>query len=319
MAANVENMFYVSNEENSRFVPWHGLGTSVEEAPTSADALKLAGLDWTVDPKPVYTEGGIEIPNYVANVRSSDKSVLGIVTDRYKIVQNTEAFDFTDNLIGEGNVRYETAGSLKNGRTIWLLAKMPQQKIIDDAVDPYICFTNSHDGTGAIRVCCTPVRIVCNNTLNFALSTAKRMWSTKHVGDIKTKMEEAKRTLMMAEDYMSALGEEAMKLANEKITDDEIAKILDELFPVNEEDSDRKKNNMKSMKDGIIACYFAPDILKYMGTKYGFLNAVTDFAGHATPARNTKNYRENNWGRIIDGHPIVDKTFELLTANMAVA
>lgn len=309
MSANVETMFSV------REIPWHGLGTIVQEAPTSADALHIAGLDWEVNPKPVFTETGFEIPNYKANIRSSDNSVLGIVTDRYKIVQNKEAFAFTDALL-DGGVTYETAGSLRNGKTIWLLAKMPEKKILGDKFDPYVCFTNSHDGTGAVKVCCTPIRVVCNNTLNMALSSASRTWSTKHVGDMAYKLEEAKYTLGMANSYMEKLNEEADKLANMKISEDEIHKILDEMFPVNEDkDSDRKKANVESAKNEIMICYMAPDIAKFLGTKYGFLNAVSDWVGHSTPARNTASYRENNWGRIMNGHPIFDLAYNLCTKS----
>lgn len=316
MSANVEQMAYVSNESNGRFVPWHGLGTPVAEAMTSEEALELGGLNWEVLTKPVFTETGLEIPNYKANVRSSDNSVLGIVTDRYKVVQNKEAFAFTDALIEEGDVRYETAGSLRNGKTIWLLAKMPEKKILDDKFDPYICFTNSHDGTGAVKVCCTPIRVVCNNTLNMALSSASRSWSTKHIGDMSYKLEEARQTLKLANSYMNMLDEEADKLANMKISEDEIHKILDEMFPINEDkDSDRKKANVANAKNEIMICYMAPDIAKYIGTKYGFLNAVSDWVGHSTPARNTASYRENNWGRIIDGHPIFDLAYNLCTKS----
>ena len=305
MSANVETMFSV------RETPWHGLGTIVQEAPTSADALRLAGLDWTVEQEPVFIESGLEIPNYKANVRSSDKSVLGIVTDRYQIVQNSDAFAFTDSLIGEGSVLYETAGSLRNGKTIWLLAKMPEKKILDDKFDPFVCFTNSHDGSGAVTVCMTPIRVVCNNTLNMALSSASRKWSTRHIGDINSKMEEAKNTLMMANTYMARLEEEADRLANAKISEEEIKKILDELFPIDTNTSDRKKANIENVKNEIMICYMAPDIAKFLGTKYGFLNAVSDWCGHAEPARNTANYRENNWGRIMGGHPIFDKAYAL--------
>ena len=125
MPANVESMFSVREK------PWHGLGTIVAEAPDSSAALELAGLDWTVTQKDIATaDGGKVIPGFKANVRELDDKVLGIVTDRYKVVQNTEAFAFTDALLGEG-VRYETAGSLQGGRRIWLLAKLPQQYIIN--------------------------------------------------------------------------------------------------------------------------------------------------------------------------------------------
>ena len=224
MPANVETMMY------TREKPWHGTGVMVQEAPTSHEALRLAGLDWTVDSRPVYDELIREIPGYKANVRSSDNKTLGIVTDRYKIVQNTDAFEFTDNLIG-GDVHYETAGSLQGGKRIWLLAKLPSKIIVGDEVEPYLCFTNSHDGTGAIRACMTPVRVVCNNTLNLALATAKRQWSTKHVGDIEAKMAEARSVLEFSEEYMAAMNLHAEKLAATKVSTADVQEVLNEMFP----------------------------------------------------------------------------------------
>ena len=124
MSANVETMMYV------REVPWHGLGTKVEEAPNSKEAMKLAEIDWKVESKPIFNEKGIEIPGYFSNVRSSDGSVLGVVGSRYKIVQNEEAFEFTDSLVDTEEVVYETAGSLRNGKCVWLLARMPKVDIL---------------------------------------------------------------------------------------------------------------------------------------------------------------------------------------------
>ena len=312
MAHEVESMYYVSNEENGRFVPWHGLGTPVEEAPNSYEALRVAGLNWKVESKPVFVNDK-EVPNYVANVRDSDNSVLGIVTNRYKIVQNEEAFSFTDALIS-GDVRYETAGSLKNGKRIWLLAKLPETKVIDDVVVPYVCFTNTHDGTGAVQAIMSPIRVVCNNTLNLALTNAKRSWSMRHVGDINGKIEEARQVLGLADKYMKELNVFADKLANTSLPFEKAKEIVNELFPIDKEDSDREKRNMQKCRDDIMVCYFAPDILKYQNTAYGLVNAVTDWAGHKTPLRNTKSYKENNFGRILDGHPIVDAVVEKVSA-----
>ena len=225
MSANVETMFYVREK------PWHGLGTMVQEAPTSADALRLAGLDWTVEARDMWLNGGYEpIPGYKANVRSSDNKVLGVVSDKYRIVQNADAFAFTDALIG-GDVHYETAGSLLDGKKIWLLAKLPDSEICGDKTEPYVCFSNTHDGSGAVRVCMTPVRVVCNNTLNLALNTAQRAWSVRHVGDISTKLVEAQQCLEMAGKYMDALAERADQMANTTVSDERLRKILDELFP----------------------------------------------------------------------------------------
>lgn len=300
MAANVETMMYV------REVPWHGLGTMVQEAPTSADALRLAGLDWEVKQKNIQVCGGGKIDNFKANVRTADGKVLGVVSDRYKVVQNAEAFAFTDQLIG-GDVRYETAGSLQEGRKVWLLAKMPAAKVAGDEVEPYLCFSNTHDGSGAIRVCMTPIRVVCNNTLNIALRSAKRQWATKHVGDMKSKMAEARHCLELAERYMVELDEYAEQLANVTVTDEALEKILAEMFPVKEDDTERKKNSVQAVKDEFMVCYFAPDILKFRKTGWGVVNAMADMIGHCEPRRNTDTYRENNWGRIMDGHAMMDK------------
>ena len=315
MADCVETMAYFNYDEvaKERFVPWHGLGTEVDHAMTSKEALELAGLDWTVEQRPIFIESSpfTQIPGYVANVRDKDNKVLGVVTPRYKVVQNAEAFEFTDNLIG-GDVKYVTAGSLKEGRRVWMLAQLPRTRILGDDVDPYICFSNSHDGTGTVKVCMTPIRVVCNNTLNLALESAKRCWSTRHMGNIESKLNEAKQTLQMADTYMAALNDEMERLANITLTEERVDEILKEVFPIAEDDTDRKKRNMENARDGIIACYFMPDISKFMGTALGLVNAASDFATHSAPVRETETYYENNWGKTMDGHPIIDRIHELV-------
>jgi len=309
MAANVETMMSVREK------PWHGLGEIVDSAPTSADAIRLAGLDWDVISNPIFDASGKEISGFKANTRNYDNSVLGIVSDKYKIVQNSEAFEFTDNLIDSGDVRYETAGSLKNGKQIWLLAKMDDTKILGDTVEPYVCFTNTHDGTGAIKICMTPIRVVCNNTLNIALTTAHRSWSTKHMGDMQSKLREAKITLGLANKYMTKLAEDADKYANSKISDVEIEAVISDLFPIDyNNDSTRRINNMQEMRDNFYVCYMMPDIAKFKNTKWGVINAMADMVDHTKPLRDTSSYQENNWGRIIVGHPILDSLVKRLAA-----
>lgn len=315
MPANVETMMYVREK------PWHGLGTKVDEAPTSAEALELAGLNWKVEQTPVYTADGTLIPNYKANMRNTDKSVLGIVSDRYQIVQNNEAFEFTDSIVGEtenGVVKYETAGSLNHGKKIWLLARMPSQKVLGDEVEPYMCFTNSHDGSGAIRICMTPIRVVCQNTLNMALAQAKRSWSTKHVGDIESKLEEAKMCLELADEYMYNLGIEAEKLANTTLRRDQIDEILNEMFPVDDLTSERKKSNIQQVKDEFYIAYFMPDIEKFQGTAWGAINAMSDCVTHTAPKRNTADFYKNRWGKVMEGHPMIDQFVDLVRAKVAV-
>lgn len=305
MAALVESMVY------TREKPWHGLGTMVEEAPTSADALRLAELDWRVEQKNIQLCGGSKVPGYKANVRSTDGKVLGVVSDRYRIVQNADAFEFTDSIIG-GDVRYETAGSLNGGKKIWLLAKLPETEIAGDKTEPYLCFSNTHDGSGAVRVCMTPIRVVCNNTLNLALDSAKRAWSVRHTGSLQSKMHEARACLRMANRYMGALAEKADRMANTTITRDQLNSILDELFPVDEHTTEREKQNIKKLRDEYTVCYFAPDLVKFRDTAWGAYNAMSDMITHNAPLRKTENYRENNWGRLMDGHVMMDKMTALL-------
>lgn len=314
MAANVESMFYV------RQVPWHGLGTRVEEALTSDEALRIAGLNWEVDQTPVYTQEGLLIPGYKANRRSTDNAILGIVSDRYKIVQNTEAFEFTDAIVGEtedGVVKYETAGSLCGGKRIWLLAKMPTKNIVGDDVEPYMFFSNSHDGSGAIKIGMTPIRVVCQNTLNMAMNTAKRQWSTKHIGDMQSKLEEAKHCLMMADEYMTNLDIEADKLANKKLYEDQIEEILDEMFPVNDSTGNTKKNNILQFRQNYWRAYDMPDIAKFKDSAWKAINAMSDVVTHSAPKRNTATYNENRWGKIMDGHVMFDQFVNLVNKKIA--
>lgn len=307
MAALVESMMYV------REVPWHGLGTKVNEAPTSKEAIKLAGLDWNVNPTVIYDANGKEISGYKANMRDSDQSILGIVSDRYQIVQNSEAFEFTDSLLDEGVV-YETAGSLRDGKQIWLLARMPSTTILGDDVDPYLCFTNTFDGSGAIKVCMTPVRVVCNNTLNLALETTKRSWSTRHIGDLAGKLHQAKETLGLAQEYMKKLDEDADRLANTKLSDAEIESIVSFIFPVDYiKDTKRKIENTNKMRNDFMTCYMMPDIAQYRNTAYGLVNAASDMAGHMAPSRVTSNYAQNNWAKIMLGHPLLDAVYNKVT------
>ena len=309
MAANVETMFY------TREKPWHGLGTMVAEAPNSKDALRLAGLNWKVLQEPVYTENKELIQGYKANVRDTDRKVLGVVTDRYKVIQNEEAFAFTDTLLGEG-VRYETAGSLQEGRRVWMLARLPREFIIGgERISPYMVFSNTHDGSGAVKTALTPIRVVCNNTLNLALRTAKRSWSMIHTGDISGKIEEAKNTLLLADEYMTALGQEFENLRKIKMSEKQVLDYIKILLPMEENYSLLQKRGVEKLRADMKMRYFdAPDLKGVGNNGYRFVNAVSDFATHSTPRRKTANYKENIFARTADGNPMIDRAYQLVKA-----
>ena len=309
MSANVETMFY------TRTTPWHGLGVNVEEAPTSEDALVAAGLDWRVIQKDIRTSDGITVPGFKANVRNIDSQVLGIVTDRYKVVQNDEAFSFTDALLGEG-VTYETAGSLQNGRRVWILAKLPQKYIISgDEITPYMVFFNSHDGSGSIKVAMTPIRVVCQNTLNLALKTAKRSWSVNHVGNIDKKLDDAFDTLLNANKYMTELGKGFDSLSHRKVSDREVAAFTEILFPMPLDPTEIQKKNVMQSREGVLTRFYeAPDLKGVGKNGYRYVNAVSDFATHAKPQRERSNYRETLFAKTADGNSLIDKAYEMVAA-----
>ena len=304
MSANVETMFYVREK------PWHGLGTEVKEAPTSADALVYAGLDWEVIQKNVYAEDGTLISGYKANVRNTDNATLGIVSDRYRVVQNEDAFKFTDDLLGSG-VTYETAGALQGGRKVWMLARMPQRYIIaGDEIAPYLVVMSSHDGSSGVKVAMTPIRVVCQNTLNLALGSAKRIWTTKHTENVMSRVHEARETLMLAEAYMGELGRGIDELSKIRLTDRKAMDLMQEFFPVTNDVPDvQRKNNLRLLEDMKLRYWDAPDLSNMGKNGYRFINAVSDFATHADPIRRTKNYDENLFMRTIEGNPMIVRAY----------
>lgn len=309
MSAEVETMFY------TREKPWHGLGIKVNEAPTSSEALRMSGLNWKVRQEPVYTEFGEVIDGFRANVRDSDREILGVVSDRYKVIQNSDAFAFTDELLGNG-VRYETAGSLQGGRRVWLLARLPQEYIISgERISPYLVFSNTHDGSGAVKVAITPVRVVCNNTLNLALRSAKRSWSMIHTGDVKEKIQEAQDTLFFAENYMDQLGIEFEKLREQTVTDDQVREYIESLIPIEKDMTPIQIRNINRLREDMSLRYFdAPDLKKLGKSAYRFVNAVSDFATHGKPLRRTESYNENLFTRTIDGNPLIDAAYQMVAA-----
>lgn len=311
MSHDIETIFY------TRTAPWHGLGNHVEHALNSQEALTAAGLDWSVIQRSILTDTLMEVPGFKVNLRDSDNQVLGVVTNRYKVVQNHEAFSFTDELLGEG-VRYETAGSLQNGRKVWLLAKLPSSyTIVDDEVSPYLVFSNSHDGSGSIKVAMTPIRVVCQNTLNLALRKAKRIWTTIHTGDIKSKLDEAKKTLLPAEHYMDKLGNKVDQFNRIKLSDHKVLDYIEQLIPLPDHATKQQEKNIELLRSDMKLRYFeAPDLEHVGKNAYRFICAVSDFATHVKPLRETASYKENLFMRTMDGHPMIDKAHELILASV---
>ena len=287
--------------------PWHGIGTVVHEAPTSEEAIRIARLNWTIEQFPVYANGN-EIPGLFANVRSDTGEALGVVHGRYKIVQNTEAFDFVDNIIGNNEIecRYETAGSLFNGRRIFLLVKLPDSELVGDKVENYMFFTNSHDGTSALMAGISNVRVVCNNTLQMAIRGAKRTWSCKHTININGKKQQAKEALGFAVKYMASLNEVAEKMAVQKINEEEFFR---KLFDADTHTNDSKEKIIERVHT---IYHEKNDLQNFRGTAWGIYNAVADFCSNTVPLRVTKKAGENRVVNFLDGYKLLETSQNLL-------
>jgi phage/plasmid-like protein (TIGR03299 family) len=310
MAAEYETGFQASS-----LPAWHGLGRTIAEALNSKDALGMAELNWTVRFEQLFCMGEA-LPNRFATVRSSDNSILGFVSNEYRIVQNEEAFAFTDALIANDSgieVRYETAGALQSGKRVWMLAHLPKQVVLHEDYVPYLVFTNSHDGSSAVQAAMTPIRVVCMNTLTAALQEAPRVWSCRHTGNIDEKIAEARKTLLMAQQYMEEFPGFAETMAERNVYAEELGKFVEALFPVDPRQGKVHADNVGFMRASLMKIYlFAPDLAPHRGTAYGVYNAVADMVSHMEPLRQTPTYQENRFMRITDGHPVLQRAQKLL-------
>lgn len=293
MPAEVETMFYTGE------VPWHGLGTYVAEAPSAAEAMRSAGLDWEVETRPVYMDGTpdrfnrvgrVLVPDSRAVVRLSDGKVIAGVGARWKPVQNAEAFDFCDAVAsgkdGSGDVRYETAGSLKEGRVVWMLAHLTRdafEVVPGDTVEPYLLLGNRHDGRGSLFAKLVNTRVVCQNTLTAARGEAGAEYRVRHTGDVTAKVEEARVVLGLARETLRAEQEMMRGLAAVDLSAARLRLFANNLITPPEEASERVLARVETERAEVVRLFEeAPgnDLPGVKGTAWAALNAVTFIASH---------------------------------------
>lgn len=224
---------------------WHGLGQIVKDYPNSKDALQFAGLGYTVDKRPLFTYNQessllvpgcdgilipeLEIPDQFATIRRDNNAFLGIVGKDYEVVQNEEAFSFFDAIVGGGEgILYETAGALGQGERIFITAKLPGYIRVgnDDLIDKYIFLTTSHDGSGCIIAAFTPIRIVCNNTLNAALRNCSNVVKIRHTAGASDKLKDAHKVMGMADKLSTMMEEVFNKWSKISVSDQELQKLI---------------------------------------------------------------------------------------------
>lgn len=293
-----------------RTLPYvNAFGTvDISSSTNVSEALAMAGVDWEVVSNKIFDESGNEIPGYRANIRQDTGDTLGIVSDRYQIVQNYEAFDFVNELPLEGDFKFESAGIFRGGKSMWIMGSLPEVNILGDDISNNVVFVNSHDGSSGVKVMMTPIRLICSNMINLATKEADRIWAAKHTSGISHKIDEARYTLSLADKYMEKLEEEACRFTEIKLADSEIEAIIDKMFPVNYDvDSSRKINNIIAFKNNFFACYNEEDIKKFKGNAWGAINAMADLIDHKLPGRNTSDYYANHWSKLINGHETLDR------------
>lgn len=296
---------------------WHGLGQIVEGHPTSTEAIRYAGLDYEVTKEPLYTKGKglidtpqgiefydneIEVPNAFATMRNDNNKVLGVVGKDYQVVQNHEAFTFFDEIVGGGNgILYETAGALGNGERIFITAKLPNYIRVgngDDVTEKYIFLTTSHDGSGSITAAFTPIRIVCQNTLNAAFRNMNNVVRIRHTSGAKQRLANAHKVMGIANQLSDRLEGTFNQWAKVRINDKHVRKLIElALCPNKETLENIKKGNTDELstvfKNTVNDAFMYAKINESQqmettkGTLFGAYNAVTGYY------QNVCNYRDD--------------------------
>lgn len=291
---------------------WNGIGIDVTNCNSSEEVMEKAGLDWTVSKVPLVYNG--KITDYFVIQRDDTGDLLSTAKKTFQPIQNSEAFAFMDNLIPEG-VTYEKVGVSKNGRKIWMLAKMPDTTILDDVVDPYIVLMNGHGGGISLKACMTPVRVACQNTLNLAFKKASRQWVIRHCNNASLKMNEARETFLSANNYMEALKSEIEELAMIKVSPQKFNYLANELFPIKDNTTAKKEEEQMLLRDSLREAYLADDLGNLKGTAWGVLNAVSDLTMHRELRKgSTEESYANRMMNIAEfGEPILDRAYEILS------
>ena len=322
---------------------WHGLGQIVEQYPTSEEAIQFAGLNYEVEKSPLFTKGTgivqvaegivlqdteIEVPNYFANIRTDNNAVLGLVGKDYQIVQNREAFSFFDAIVGgEDGILYETAGALGNGERIFITAKLPDYIRVgngDDVTEKYIFLTTSHDGSGSITAAFTPIRIVCQNTLNASLRNMSNVVRIKHTAGAKQRLDDAHKVMGLANTMTAQLEGIFNQWATVRVNDKEIKKLIQlalcpnkETLNLLEKGAENELSTVfKNTVDDAFAYAMISDTQQMettKGTLYGAYNAVT---GYYQNVRNYKDDEAKLQSIVMGGTAQMksQKAFELCTA-----
>jgi len=293
MAHNLEikngqaSMFYVGQP------PWHHLGTQLERPAIAKEAIEAAKLNWQVTKAPLYVHingSPTQVHNKYGVVRkdlcdTKAPPILGIVGEQYTPLQNSEAFDFFDPIVGKDAAVYHTAGVLGHGERIWILAKLPAdiRVIGDDIVNKYLLLSNSHDGLSAVQVKFTPIRVVCQNTLTMALSQGPTI-RIVHTKDMKQRLKQAEQLLGIVHTHYRDIEADFAAMTRVQVDGERLKEYLSQVFP-DPKDPDNQKALKRLRDDRSLAEYFfdrgkGTDIKGVRGTLWAAYNGVAELIDH---------------------------------------
>jgi phage/plasmid-like protein (TIGR03299 family) len=329
---NTKEYAFFSRKE----IPWHGLGKVVEEALTSEEAIKAASLDFEVEKRRIYTLGeiitpaiskGLERvvriedtlykalphPDKFMTVRTDTNEPFDVVGKNYEIVQNRDAFKFVDSIVGSKEAIFETAGALGSGEVIFITAKLPDTITVigkDDPIEEYLLFTSSHDGSGAVRAMFTPIRVVCNNTLNLAVSTASNVVKFRHTKSVHDNMKMGLELLGLSRKYYAEFKATIDELAKAQLSSNEVVDkfigslflTADEILLVERAGSISSVDEISTRKKNIIDEVYSyldagPGQDLHQGSLFWLYNGVNTYLN------NGKNYKssEDRFSSLVDG------------------
>jgi len=297
----------------NRALPWEGISTDVRGITHIEAALDKAKLNWKVVQEPIFRKDGTEISKRVANVRKDTGEFIEVVSPNYRVFQNNQAFAFLEGVLGSGAMQIENAGSFGYD-SVFIEARTQGIHVLGDEIVPYALIKNSHDGTSSVKVCLTPTRVVCRNTLALALRTAQRVWTARHLRTIEDRMKEAQDMLKIISVYTEEFPVIAEEMNAKNIGEKEIVSVLEKMFPIKKDAGIRAQNTVREAVHEIMTIYTkTPDLKKFHGTAWGFYNAVGDYTTHHDP-RETPYWREHRLERLAEGHPLQEIAQQALMA-----
>lgn len=264
---------------------WHGLGTVFTEEKSTQEMLEAAYLaNWNVRLEPVTYPKGYNVltPSYMVvrdNPFGEGIDVLSTVGERYRELQNEELFHFGDALLDGG--RWETAGSIKNGRVVFGSLALERETVLDpkgvsDVVKSYLLVHTSHDGSTAVQASITPVRVVCQNTLNMALRGVKQSFKIRHTQTVGGKVAAAREALALANSYLDEFDKEAQALIATEITKAKFDKIIEAVYPRPTEDAKGALKKWENKVDLIEEIWTGDTNNMIATTAWGAFNALTE-------------------------------------------